>query len=88
VEDRSGGETFCSGGLLLKSPKLRTGLIITNTETNNTGVVIDWGIKDKRLSRYLPLPAYNKMGEWVRVWTSSGQAIEVWSLRTIRVNGS
>jgi hypothetical protein len=68
--------------------KLRTGLLITNTETNSTGVVIDWGVKDGRLTRYLPLPAYNKMADWVRVWTSSGKTIEVWPLHTIRVNGS
>jgi len=68
--------------------KLRTGLVVINADTNNTGVVIDWGVKDKRLSRYLPLPAYNKMADWVRVWTSSGKAIEVWPLRTVWFNGS
>jgi hypothetical protein len=72
----------------MKRNKLRTGVVITNVETNHTGVVIDWGIKDYRLRRYLPLPAYNKMAEWVRVWTSSGRAIEVWPLQTIRFDGS
>ena len=73
---------------MLNSQKLRTGLVVINTDTNNTGVVIDWGVKNKRFSRYLPLPAYDKMADWVRVWTSSGKAIEVWPLRTVRFNGS
>ena len=64
--------------------RLRTGLIIRNEETKKTGVVIDWGLKNVRFLGYMPLPAYSKKAEAVRVWTSSGKTIEVWPIASIR----
>lgn len=65
--------------------KLRTGLFVVNSETNTDGVVIDWGIRDIKLRRYVPFPAYIKTAEWVRVWTSSGKTMEVWPFASIKV---
>mgnify|MGYP006267509837 CR=1 FL=1 len=42
--------------------------------------MIDWGVRVK-YRIYLPLPAYNKMAEAVRVRTKS--AIEIWPLEAV-----
>ncbi len=62
---------------------LRKGLIVFNRETSRKGVVIDWGVRKRRRS-YLPLPAYNKMAESVRVWTKS--AIEIWPVGLVLID--
>jgi hypothetical protein len=67
----------------MKHGKLRTGQIIRNVETKKTGVIIDWGLKNVKFLGYMPLPAYNKMADAVRVWTSSGKTIEVWPLASV-----
>lgn len=67
----------------MKHRRLRTGQIIKHKETNKTGVVIDWGLANVRFFSYLPLPAYNKTADSVRVSTASGKGIEVWPLASV-----
>ncbi len=67
----------------MKHGRLRTGQIIRHKATNKTGVVIDWGLGNVRFLNYLPLPAYNKTADSVRVSTSSGKLIEVWPLAAV-----
>jgi len=64
--------------------KLKTGLIIINTDTRRSGVVIDWGLKNVNIFRYMPLPASKKKADAVRVWTSSGKTVEVWPISSVK----
>ncbi len=60
---------------------LRIGLFIKNKKTLSRGFVLDWGMRNPKLRDYVPVPAYTKEADAVRVRTEN--SIEVWPVNSI-----
>jgi len=71
-------DTKIEGGIKM----LRRGSVVAHARSEKKGVLIDWGVYNRKYNKYML--AKKDAADCIRVWTAG--AIEVWPLSSIRLS--